>query len=221
MPDYQFDFSQIATFARAMKIAAPDHLLRSMGRAFFLIGKSDIEMMKQTQLSGGRLNIRSKRFANAFKSRATDTRRIESIDKLVLSEYTGAKPFRIFETGGEIEPRQSRTLTILAPGGRTASGQRKYTQKELRDLVASGVLKIIQTKSGAAIVKAEDRLNKKGASRIGSKVTIIAWLRPRVHETHRIDFLGNFQANAGEHERLLAEAGERAIDQTIAQEGES
>jgi len=216
MPDFRFTFADFPPFARAMRVAAPRHLVRAVGKAFFRIGKSDIERMKTQGL--GRLNIRFKGFANSFKFRATDSRLAKTVDQIQLSEYTGAKPFRIFDIGGEISPIHARTLTVLAAGARNAAGARKYTRKQLRAMIESGEAKIIPTKAGPAIVKSDERLTKKGTLRRGSKVIILAWLRPRVSEQKRIDFEGNFQANSGEHERILAEAADEAIAKTEAEE---
>lgn len=205
-----------------MKVAAPRYLMRAVGKAFFRIGKSDIDKMRTEGL--GRLNVRFAGFRNSFKFRATDSRSARSVDQIQLSEYTGAKPFQIFEYGGDIAPLRARTLTVLAPGARNGAGSRKYTRKQLRAMIQSGEAKIIQTRSGPAIIKADERLTKKGALRRGSKVTILAWLRPRVKEQKRIDFEGNFQANAAEHQRFLDEAADEAIQKTRdaeeSQEGE-
>ena len=182
------------------------------------MGKSDIEKMRNDQLSGGRLNIRFKGFRNSFKSRVTPAAgEAQSLNQIQLSEYTGAKPFRIFQTGGEIAPVRARTLTVLAPGARNAAGGRKIGRKELRDMVRAGEAEIIQTKSGPAIVKPQMKLTKKGTYRRGAKVIILAWLRKLLTEKQRIDFFGNFESNSPEHERILAQAGDEAIQATLEQ----
>src|SRR6185312_2036430 len=143
--------AKLPAFIRALKLAAPEHLKRAFGKALYRIGKADTEKMRTEGLSA--LNIHSKGFRNSFKFKATDSREAKSINELTLTEYTGAKPFRIFQTGGDIEPRKSRTLTILTGAARSANGKRKYTQKELQDLINSGKAKIIKTKAGPAVVQ--------------------------------------------------------------------
>lgn len=214
MADIYFSFSQIPTFAKALKEAAPEHLRRAMGKAFSRIGKSDIEKMK-TSLSG--LNIRSKRFRNSFKFKATDSREAKSINDLQLSEYTGAKPFRIFQTGGTITPTKSKMLMILTDAARNKGGTRKYSQKELSAMIASGQAKIIQTKAGPAVIQVE-KLTKGGNYRKGAKAVILAWLKPQVQEKKRIDFFANFESNSAAHDEILAAAAEEAIRRTIAED---
>src|ERR1700693_6368612 len=105
MADVRFSYADFPPFARAMREAAPKNLVRSTAKALFLIGKSDIEKMKSEQLSGGRLNIKFKGFRNSFKSKVTPSAgSARSVNELQLSEYTGAKPFRLFQTGGDIRP---------------------------------------------------------------------------------------------------------------------
>jgi hypothetical protein len=218
MPFVHFSFDSIPAFAKALREAAPKHLLKATGRAFYRIGKSDIEKFKNEQLSGGRLNVRSKGFINSFKFRATDARKVKSVGQLELSEYTGAKPFRIFQTGGDISPAKAKVLTILTDSARNGQGTRKITQKELSAMISAGQAKIIQTKAGPAVIKVDERTTKSGKLRTGSKATILAWLKPRVTEEKRIDFFGNFTSNAGAHEAILNEAAEEAIARTIADE---
>jgi hypothetical protein len=111
-------------------------------------------------------------------------------------------------------------MTILAPAARTASGKRKYSPEELRSMVASGQAKIIQTKSGPAIVQSDERYTKSGKPKVGSKMVILAWLRPHVTETQRIDFFGNYERNSDAHEAIFNEALNEAIEKTIADEDE-
>ncbi len=208
-------FADLPKFAEAMRVAAPGHLRRATGRALFKIGKADIEKMKREQVEGGRVHGRSKGFINSFKFKASDSREVRTIDQLQLSEYTGAKPFRIFQTGGEIRPEHSRTLTVLGPGMRNASGRRKYTPEKIRAMIESGEAEIIKTSRGAMIVTPEFKRTKTGKMRRQSKVTIIAYLKPIVHELKRIDFFGNFESNSAQHEAALDEAATVAIDKTI------
>jgi len=215
MADLVVRYDQIPRFARAMKLAASETLVRETGRALNLIGKSDIQKMKSEQLTGGRLNVRFKGLLNAFKFKATESAGASSISQLDLDEYTGVKMFRIFQTGGEISPRRARTLTVLAPGARTAGGKRKYSMKELRDMIRSGAAEIIPTRNGPVVATPEFKTTKKGKLRRQSRITVLAYLRPRVGEQKRIDFFGNFEANAAEHERILGEAGDRAIGKMI------
>jgi hypothetical protein len=215
MVDVHFVFPSVQKFERAMKIAAPANLLKASGKAMFLIGRSDTDKIKTEQLQGGSLNIKSKGFLNAFKSKASDSREVKSLDQLQLSEYTGAKPFKIFQDGGDIAPVKSSLLTILTAAAKTAGGKRKYSQQELRAMIDSGQAKIIQIpNAGPAIVLAQ---TKTGKDKKGPLV-VLAWLKPRVHEDKRIDFYGNFEKNSAEHERILDEAAQWAIDKTMDDE---
>jgi len=204
--------AKLPAFIRALKLAAPEHLKRAFGKALYRIGKADTEKMRTEGLSA--LNIHSKGFRNSFKFKATDSREAKSINELTLTEYTGAKPFRIFQTGGDIEPRKSRTLTILTGAARSANGKRKYTQKELQDLINSGKAKIIKTKAGPAVVQVDERTTKSGALRKGSKAVILAWLKPHVTEPQKIDFFKNFESNESIHQQILDAAAEEAIEKT-------
>ena len=208
-----FSFAGISKFAKAMKVAAPEHLIRAVGRAFYLIGKSDIAKMKTEGLTG--LNIKSAKFRNSFKFKATDSRNVKSLNEIRLSEYTGAKPFRIFQVGGDINPTKSRLLTILTPSARTAGGTRKYSPQELQMMIANKLAKVIKTRAGLAIIKEDQRNKKNGQPRAGAKSEILAWLKPKVTERKRIDFFSNFSNNAAEHELILGRAADEAIDRTL------
>lgn len=189
-----------------MREAAPAALLRALGRAFHHIGQSDIEKMKTQGLS--RLNIRRRGFLNSFKFGATDSRQVRAIGQLSLSEYTGAKPFRIFQAGGDIQAR-NRTLTIFAAAGRSASGKRKYSALQLRYMLDQGTAKIVPLRRGPAIVRvSKDRK---------APLEIIAFLRSRVQEQQRIDFFRNYESNAAQHDLQLEAAAEEALAQTLAQ----
>jgi len=214
-----FSFDDVPAFGRAMREAAPKFFVRELGKAFYQIGKSDNQKMKQ-QLQSSGLNIRSKGFLNSFKFKASDSREAKSISDLSLNEYTGAKPFRIFQDGGTITPSSSRLLTILTDAARTAGGKRKFSQKELEAMIASGQAKIIQTKAGPAIIKVDNLTTKSGRYKKGAKLTILAWLKPRVAEKKRIDFFANFESNGADHERILSAAADAAIEKTIADEGD-
>lgn len=211
MPSVHFSFESIPPFEQAIRKSAPNHLVSAMRKAFHQIGKSDIDKLKTEQLSGGKLNIRSKGFRNSFKSKTNDAK---TINQLTLREYTGAKPFQIFETGGTITPHKSRVLTVLTDAARTAGGKRKYSQLELRELINNKLARIIQTKAGPAIVL-EAKTTKTGKLRRGAKMTILAWLRPNVTEDKRIDFIGNFERNSGLHNSFLESAAEECIERTI------
>lgn len=213
MPELHVTFGGFPKFAKAMKEAAPEHLIRATGKALYLMGKSDIAKMRRDGLAG--LNIKSKGFRNSFKFKATDSRNVKSLNALQLSEYTGAKPMRIFQTGGTVTASKARLLTILTGSARDGSGRRIYTQKELKAMIASGAAKIIQTKAGPAIILNTVQHTQRGKVKTGAQSVILAWLKPRITVKKRIDFFKNFDSNASEHERLLAEAAEWAIEATI------
>jgi hypothetical protein len=111
-------------------------------------------------------------------------------------------------------------MTILTDAARTAGGKRKFSQKELQQMIQAGQAKIIQTKAGPAIIKVDPTTTKSGRARQIKKITILAWLKPRVSQRKRIDFFANYDNNAAEHERIFGEAAQRAIDKTIADEGD-
>jgi hypothetical protein len=213
-----FTYDGIPSFAKALKEAAPEHLIRATGRALFKMGQSDIAKMKSEQLQGGSLNIKSKKFLNSFRFKASDSRQVASIEQLQLQEYTGAKPFKIFQDGGDIAPKRSKLLTILAPGGRTAAGARKYTQKELKAMIDSKQAIIIQTKAGPAIILNPNYTTKGGKAKTRNAYTIIAWLKPQVHEQKCIDFYANFENNSAQHQQILDAAAQEAIDKTLNDE---
>jgi hypothetical protein len=222
MPDVSFRFDQIPRFARAMRFASEPVLVSKTAGALIRMGRADIEKMKTEQLSGGRLNVRFKGFRNSFKSKLLPQGKAQKIDQLQLSEYTGAKPFGIFQTGGIISPSRRKVLTVLAPGGRNAAGRRKFPAKDsldsIRAKIKSGELVVIQTRGGAVVATPQFKATKRGTMRRTNKVTVVAFLRPSVNEKQRIDFFGNFEANASEHERILGEAADAAIVETVERE---
>lgn len=207
--DVYFEFPRIPQFAEVMKDKATPHLIRAMGKAFYRIGKSDIELMRGPGLAD--LKIRREGFRKSFKFKATDSREVKSVDELRLIEYTGAKPFQIFQTGGTIEPHNSHTLTILTDAARAITGRRKLSQKELKAMIDSGQAKIIQTKAGPAVVKIDEKTTKKGHLRKGSKWTILAWLKPKATEQKRLDFFANFDANASAHDSIMTMAADEVV----------
>jgi hypothetical protein len=208
MSELSVNFGSVPAFAKALKQAAPEYIKIETGKAFYKIGKSDTERMRSQGLGG--LNVKAKYFRNSFKYFATDSRQVKSVDQIRLSEYTGAKPFKIFQDGGDIVPFRAKMLTILTAAARNPGGKRKYTQKELKAMIQAGVAAIIKTKEGAAIILVNKQRKK------NQPAVVLAWLRPQVHETKRIDFWANFEANNAAHEVILDAAAQAAIDRTIA-----
>jgi hypothetical protein len=211
-------FGDFEQFASAMKTAMPKYLIQETAKALTKIGKSDILKMKTEQLQGGQggsLNIKFKGFANSFKSKATDagevSNNVTSLDQLKLSEYTGAKPFAIFQTGGTITPKNSKTLLVMTPIGRKLFKNRI----ELKRAIDTGEVIIIKTKIGPALVRNLNKLNRRGQIARGSRTDILAWLKPSVTEEKRIGFFKNFADNENMHEVFLGMAADEAMRKTV------
>jgi hypothetical protein len=219
---FEIDFSQVAGFGQAME-RAPGKLLRSTALAFKRIGRSDIDKLKREQLSGGGggLHIRSKGLRNAFKSKASTN--VQQFDQIKLSEYTGWKAFKIFETGGTIVPRNRRLLTVLTKEGRDGSGKRKWTQKQITSMVRSGELRVIRTPKIVMLVRNVGGRYKSGSRRgqfkSGARNEIVAYLVPSVKIRKMLDFYGNFSRNSAEHERILDEAALEALGLIVIDDG--
>jgi hypothetical protein len=202
------DLRQMYAFSTVMT-HAPDVFLQEVAKAFKTIGTADM-----TSLRGklpGRLTIRAKGLAKSFKSKATDPSRATDMSKLFLSEYTGWKAAKIFEEGGEIVGH-GKNLTVLADAARGPSGKRKYTQGQIRTMIAEGKLRPVPTPRGILLVQSKGGLTKKGKPRKGAADIIIAVLRRKVHEEKRLDFMANFNSNNEQHQ----EAIEYAIENTLA-----
>jgi hypothetical protein len=182
----------------------PKILAKETKSAFKKIGRSDLSKFKKEQLRGGSLNVKSRGFLNSFKSKVTGT----SANDIALHEYTGAKPFEVFQSGGTITPHKGKYLTVLAPGARGADGKRIVTQKQLRAMLDSGDASIIKLKTKLAII-----LNDHAKRNKDHVPKVIAWLVPEVHEKKRIDFFQNFESNEAAHERIWAKAAENVVNE--------
>lgn len=214
----KIDWGAVPGLAEALE-HAPKHLVREVGRAMNLIGRSDIEKLRREQLSGGegRIKVSFKGLRNAFKHKAADSRKVADLNHLWLSEYTGWKMFRIFQVGGTIQPRTSRMLTVLTDFGRPAGRKRRWTQKQMKAALKSGELKVLRTRGGPVIVQDKELKTKKGKLRKGSRMEIVAYLVPKTRQKKRLDFFANFEANKAEHERLLAAAAQMAMEKAAGQ----
>lgn len=216
------DYSQVTDFETAFK-KAPHKLLRSTAHAFMRMGKSDITKLRTEQLSGGagHLNVRAKKLKNSFTWYAPQ--RVQQIDQLYLNEYTGWEAAKIFETGGTIVPRRKRLLTILTDNARSASGQRLWTEKQFTSMMKNGQLNVIRTKRTLIVTRNVGGRYKKGKNkgnfRKNSRVEIVAYLVPKARMPKRLDFYANFERNAGEHEKILGEAAQEALDRMVDDKG--
>lgn len=210
---FEIDWSQIKRFGEAC-LEAPHTVSVHLAKALAAMGKSDITKLRSEQLSGGGggLNVQFKGLRNAFKYKATDPEKAFNLSKLFLDEYTRWPGAKIFQTGGVITPKRAKNLTILFPGMKS-KGKRKIKQKELRALIDSGEARIIKTTKGPLIIREKVKYTKKGNVRKGAKTEILAALRPMSRQKKRLSFFENFNANAAEHERLLNEACEKALQE--------
>jgi hypothetical protein len=211
------NWQSIPLIAQAMKEAAPLEFARSIGKAFYKIGKIDTDTMRQ-QVSGA-FKVNRKGFVNSFKFKAADSRTVTNLNQLYLSEYTGAKPFRIFQTGGNVVPTSAKTLTILTDAAKTAGGRRKYPAWQIRAMIDSGEARIIKTPRGAMIVREKISYTKTGKMKHGSRVDVLAILKPVIHQKQRIDFFKNYDSNEAAHESIYSVAMEEALQRTIEGKG--
>jgi hypothetical protein len=203
-----FEFPQCDAFVQAMA-EAPAELHRGMVSAFREIGKGDSQAMREQVAS--RFNVHRKGFVNSFKAKVDSTETATGDGGASLREYTGAKPFRIFETGGTVQASRSRSLLILTSGaGRSDSGKRRFSKLEIARLLDSGEAKIIVIRGRPAIVKLAQK-TKTGKFRRGAKDEIIAFLQPSIQEKKRIDFFKNFDGRESIHNDILEKAAESAL----------
>jgi hypothetical protein len=211
--EFAIDWSQVKRFGAAC-LKTPVTIARHLARGLKLIGKSDITKMRSEQLSGGSgLNVRFRGLKNSFKFKSTDDDRAFQLNKLFLDEYTRWPGARIFQTGGTITPKRAKNLTVLMPSMRGANGKRKVTQKELRALIDSKQARIIPTARGALIIREKASLTKKGKLRKGARTEILAVLSRHSRQQKRLSFFENFQSNQSEHNRILDEAVEKALQE--------
>ncbi|MEO6077873.1 MAG: hypothetical protein ABIP54_03735 [Candidatus Andersenbacteria bacterium] len=193
------DTSKLEAFQQTLKDKAPALLATGVKEAFKKIGRADIRKLQREQLSGGSgLNVRSKGFKNSFKAKVNG----KDLDNLQLSEYTGFKGAQIFETGGTITARNSKTLTILTDNARDGNGKRLMDRKQLRQLINSGKLKIIKTPKGIYIVSPDAK-------------EVIAVLKKSVKIKKRLSFFSNFETNQAEHDAIYDGELEKALQAIV------
>ncbi len=199
---------EIEGYARAMRDARPV-MLRELARAFGRIAAYDVDTLRGGL--GGGLNVRSRGLAKSFKGKATDPSKATDLSKLFATEYTGWKAAAIFETGGTIAGR-GKSLTVLTPAARTAAGKRKYTQKQLMQLIASKQVRFVPTPRGVLIVQdLASSLGKGGGHRKNARSVILAVLKRTVGEKKRLDFFANAERNEGMHDDFLQTGVENAL----------
>ncbi len=194
-------------FARVLK-ESPTDLLRELAKAYGQIGRGDIESMRSRL--PGKLNIRAKGLSKSFKYKSTDPGKASDFSKLFTSEYTGWRASRIFQSGGTIVGK-GKSLTVLTDAARGAGGRRKYTQAQLRSMIASGKARFVPTPHGVLIVMNKGGVTKTGKMRKGSASIVLAVLKKQVSEKKRLDFYENFQSREGIHEDILETAVENAL----------
>jgi hypothetical protein len=209
MPDVGIDLTAIEGFAKASRAGRPI-LLRHLARAYGQIGNYDIDTLRADL--PGKMNIRSKGLAKSFKAKATDPGRATGFEKLFADEYTGWKAAGVFQTGGTITGR-GKSLTILFSEARSGGGRRKYTQSELRQMIAAGSVRLVPTPRGVLIVQSKGGVTKTGKGRKNSRDVILGILKKQVHERKRLDFFENAERNGSMHQDIL----ETAVENTLVE----
>jgi hypothetical protein len=193
---------------------APTVLFKELAKAFTEIGRYDINRIRSNV--SGNLKLTSQGAAKSFKFKATDVGKANSFDKLFTDEYTGWKAAKIFQTGGTITGK-NKNLTIIFPEGRSASGKRKFTQSDLRNMILEKKVRLVPTPRGMLIIQSMGGLTKTGQIKTGgkgpgSRDVIIGILKRSVDEKKRIDFYETFDAAGSVHTEML----EYAIENTLA-----
>lgn len=202
------DLSAIDGYFRAVK-EAPDVLMRELADAYGAIARLDVDTLRGGL--AGRLNIRSRGLAKSFKGRATDRAKATDLSKLFATVYTGWKAAEIFETGGTIAGK-GKSLTVLTSDARGAGGRRKYTQRQLMQLVASKQVRFVPTPRGVLIVQDVGGLTGTGKTRKNSRSVVLGILKRTVTERKRLDFFANAERNGSLHQEFL----EYAVENTLA-----
>ena len=201
------NLSSLDGYAQAMR-EAPKELLKNLAKGFGEIGKGDIHRLKQNL--PGSLSIRAKGLLNSFKYKATDPAKATDASKLFADEYTGWKAAAIFETGGTVTGK-GKKLTVLFGDVRNAGGRRKITQAQLRQMIASGQAKFINTPRGTLIVQNKGGTTTKGATRKNSRSVILGMLKTSIHQKKRLDFFANAEKADGLHTDILLAAIEDTL----------
>jgi uncharacterized protein DUF6441 len=202
------DVSQIYGFSKAM-VESPKVMAKQLATAYRQMGQYDIDSLRKNL--PGKFNIRAKGLRNSFKYKATDPAKATDLTKLFADEYTGWKASAIFQTGGNVQGH-GKQMTVLMDAARTPSGRRKYTQKQLRDMIANHQARFIPTARGALIVMDKGQgLTKKGKPRRGSRSIILAILVHSITQKKRLDFYENVLANDAAHRDFLETAVENAL----------
>lgn len=209
---YSLSTPDLIRFAARWKDVAPAQLLEATNAVMFNIGSVDNRTM--TLSVGSSLDVKSKAFLNSFKFKAAKAKTIEEAQ---VSEYTGAKPMRIFQTGGTVIPVRSKFMTILTDEARSPSGRRKFTQKQFRQMLQTGVAKVIRTGRGLAIIRDFGGFTKSGKAKKGTRTIILAFLRKRITQKKRIDFFANHEKNVGTHEKSMNDMLTKKIAEIIKQ----
>ena len=187
---------------------APEVLMRELAGAYGQIARYDVDTLRAGL--AGRLNIRSRGLAKSFKGKATDPSKATDLSKLFATEYTGWKAAAIFETGGTIAGK-GKSLTVLFPDARGAGGKRKYTQRELMQMIASKAVHFVHTPRGTLIVQDVGGLTGAGKTRKNSRSVILGVLKRTVTERKRLDFFANATRNESMHQDIL----ETAVENTL------
>ncbi|HEV7297758.1 MAG TPA: hypothetical protein VGN72_00210 [Tepidisphaeraceae bacterium] len=203
---------QLDGLAQAMR-TAPKVLLKELAKGYRDIGRYDIDTFR----AGGVGKFKSKKVGNTFKFRASDPSKVETFDQLFVSEYTKWKAAPIFETGGQVRAK-GKAMPILTEAGMKANGGRKYSANKIRQMLASGEVKIIPTPRGPIIIREVGGLTKTGKIRKGTRTEILAIFRKAINQVDRLDFTTHAQKNSGMHTQILQAAIDKALA-TIAAGG--
>lgn len=177
----------------------PNVLADHLAAALREIGQHDMRTLRQKP---GDMRIRRQALLKAFKAKSTDASRA-NLSNLFLVEYCGWAASEILQKGGKIDAKK-RALTVLLPaGGRNGDGSRKFQRKVLADMAKNGQLRIMRNKrTGNAIVIQELPDGRKLPVAVLKKYVIVA---------KHLEFFENFQRNAAEHDRIMAEQAQAAL----------
>jgi hypothetical protein len=203
------DGATLAEFKRAMDLA-PKTLLKELAGAYAAIGRYDTDRIRDKVK--GSFKVTSQGAANSFRFKATNAARATEFNKLFVDEYTRWNAADIFQTGGTIAGK-GKNLTIITAGGRTASGRRKFTPAQIRNMIASKQARFIPTPAGAILVQITGGLTKKGKVKKGSgNQIVLGFLRRSVTEKKKLDFYEAQESAGTVHQEFM----EDAIDSTFA-----
>jgi hypothetical protein len=202
--------TDVRKFAQAFGLVGAEQMKKTVRGIFAKIGAADIKSMRE-QISRN-FKVKTKKFINSFVWQASAPDAVANMSQMVLREYTGAKLFQIFETGGEVGPRSGKYLMILTDAGKRIGYLR--VRSMLRDKRAE----MIVTPKGPLIIMHTIQYQGRGKNKSeGEADMVLAVLRPKIEQKKRVDFFGNFERNAGLHQQIVDQQAQKGIDRTLAQ----